>query len=426
MIKLRMYSRSLIINILDAKFLETFPEYCPQGQYNNTFIKYLYRYIRMNTYCGEHDELLRTLVNLQLTDSEFADTNIKEDTNRQTYTLTDDKIGFNDSKLTKIANIVKKYYNYSYHLISPNRIIFNISFGWLPVNTASWLNLLNDECMIDYYIDGITLRKNKHSILGAGPDSGFVCYRITSVREYDTIMFLADRASMIVEDGEELGKYTVATLMNELEGSKGATLNRIVEFDLDNFFYELGPYARNYLSTEQSTLIIQVPYKYAVGEYYRVFDVSNAIQIQSKNNVDENHQDNYFVAFNDPDFEGKFIKYNMKDRFKVADRIFSMGDSFITTLIQYVLGDFIWRTTDSKIIGYAQNLLNTLYGNALLNPNGVWSSDMSELVTRYKTNFTDTLFDDDVINKETEEAMLTDYRIRYPDLDANEELFNRW
>lgn len=62
---MKLYDRNIIVNILEAKLLSTFEDYCPQGEYNNRFIQYLYKYIRLNTYTGEHDSLLRQFVNLQ-------------------------------------------------------------------------------------------------------------------------------------------------------------------------------------------------------------------------------------------------------------------------------------------------------------------------------------------------------------------------
>lgn len=422
---LELYKKDLIVNILEAKLLESYENYFPQGQYNNKFITYLYQYIRDNTYSGEHDQLLRQFTTLIDTNPLFANTTVVESTDRQTYTLTDDT-GFTNEMMLEIEYIIKEYFNYSYKLISENRVIIQVKFGWLPQNTTSWLNLLNDECLIDYYIDGITLRPNTHSKLGGPPDSGFVCYRITAVKEYDTVMLLANKDAMGIEEDTVLPKYTVATLLDELEGSKGATLNRIVEFDLTNFFYELGPYSRNYLSAEKSTIIIQVPYEYAVGAYYYLYDVSSSVQIATNNNPDENHQDNFFVAFDNPNFDSMFTKYRLADLDEIVDKIFNHNDELTTTLIQYLLGDFIWRTTDSKIIAYAQNLLNTIFDNSQLVANGVWSDDMSLLVARFKTGAYNEFFDDDVIDKATEEEMIYQYKQITGHLDPNEQLFNEW
>lgn len=423
---MKLYDRNTIVNILEAKLLSTFEDYCPQGEYNNKFIQYLYKYIRLNTYTGEHDSLLRQFVSLQLNDPDFAKTSVVESTDRKTYTLTDDN-GFSSSMQTKINNIVKEYYNYNYVVLSENRIVVKVNFGWLPQNTSSWLNLLNDECLIDYYIDGITLRKNTHSTLGNNrPDSGYVCYLVTDMKEYDTLMFLADKKKMEIE-GLALPKYKVASLLTELRGTKGATLNRIAEFDLDNFFYEIGPYNQNYLSAEKSSVVIQVPYEYALGEYYYLYDVSNSVHINNQNNTQNpNALENFFVAFNDENFDSKFTKYKLKDKYKIANKIFSSSETLDTTLQQYLFGDFIWKTSDSKLIAFAQNLVNYLFGNSQLIPNGVWSDELSALVTRYKTGSeTSLLLDDDVIDMITEEAMVNEFK-NITGLDPNEELFNEW
>lgn len=420
---MELYEKNLIINILEAKLLESFNEYCPQGQYNNKFIKYLYKYIRENTYSGEHDELLRQFVNLQLSNPLFSNTKIKENTDRKTYVLIDDS-GISSTMLTEIAKIVKEYYNYNYNLISENKVEIKFNFGWLPQNTASWLNLINNECLVDYYIDGITLRPNTYSQLGhIKPDSGKMCYLIDSVNAYDTIMFLADKAKMDLNDF--IPKIKIASLLTELRGSKGATLNRIVEFDIDNCFYELGPYNQNYLSTTYSALVIEVPWELATDEYFYLYDVSNSVTINNSNNADPNNQNNFFVAFDNENFNNLFTKFKLKNKDKLAEKIFENGKKLGTSLIQYLLGDFIWRTSDSKLIAYSQNLINALFTNAQLKPNGIWSDALSSLITRYKTNAEISLFDDDVIDKATEEAMLTEYNIVYG-LDPNEELFSEW
>ena len=171
---MKMYERSLLIDMIEAKILEQFPEYYPQSQYNGMFIKYLYQYIRDNTYSGKHDQLYRELLTLK----QYSKTlDIKENTDKQTYVLTDNN-NFTSDVLTALSLILKNYYNYNYIVRSSNRIVFKVSFGWLPPNTGSFINLLNDETLIDYYIDGITLRPNTHKIYGGEPDSGFVCYKI--------------------------------------------------------------------------------------------------------------------------------------------------------------------------------------------------------------------------------------------------------
>ena len=421
-----LYKKDFITYILESRLCDEFEDYTPQGVVNNAFINYLYKYIRQNTYTGEHDKLLQQLVDLQLTNSNFKDTRIKEYTNRQTYEIIKDSSEISNDMLDNISSVMKSYYNYNYSMISKNKITIDVKFGWLPQNTASWLNLFNDECIIDYYIDNITLRPNTHTILGGPPDSGYVCYRITNIKEYDTIMFLVNKNIMDIEDDIELPKYKVASLLQEIEGSKGATLNRVVEFDLNNFFYELGPYVRNYLSTENSSLIIQVPWQYAVEDYYRVFDVSNLVNIGHNNNTDPNNQDNYFISFTNPFFNEMFTKFDISNLSNFVDLLLS-EDYFNDTLIQYLLGDFIWITSDSKLIAYAQNLMNKLYTNTNITINGVWSNELSDLVTKYKIGLSSVLsFSDDVIDKQTENYMIQAFKQMYPNVDPNEKLFKEW
>ena len=424
---MELYERNLMTNIIEARLLESYEEYCPQGQYNNKVISYLYKYIRDNTYSGEHDELLRQFTSLKLNNALFKNTEFKELVNRKTYTITDDT-GITAEMYDILFAIIREYYNYKFTVVSDNRIEVDVNFGWLPPNTASWLNLFNDECLIDYYIDGITLRPNTYSTLGTNrPDSGFVCYKISGIKEYDTIMFLANKKEMQIED-LDIPKFKVASVLNEIEGSKGATLNRIVEFNVDSFFYEIGPYNRNYLTTTDASVVIQIPYEYAVGSYYQVFDVSNSVKINNKNNIDANNQDNYFVLFSDPNFDSKFTRLNINNVKSVANELIEKGtNSFDTTLQQYVLGDFIWKTSDSKLVAYAQNLINSLFTNAQIISNGIWSKQLSELITRYKMNNKSLIsaFGDDVIDKITEENMLTEYK-QVTGQDPNVYLFNEW
>lgn len=423
---MKMYERSLIVNILEAKLLESYEDYYPQGQYNNVVINYLYRYIRDNTYTGEHYELAGELIKLKANNELFKNIVIKEDTNKKKFTLTDDTKEISSEMLTILSQLLKKYYNYDYVVISPNRIEFEVKFGWLPPNSASWLNLLNEENLIDYYIDGITLRKNTHSRINEKrPDSGYVCFRINSIKEYDTIMFLYNKELMEIE-GINLPKYKIATLLEEIEGSKGATLNRIVEFDLDNFFYELGPYNQNFISADDSSIIIQVPYDYAIANYYYLFDVTNNIKINNKNNANINDPENYFVAFSDPNFEDKFTKYDLKTREEIIHNMVDNDEGISDNLIQYILGDFIWKTSDSKLIAYLQNLINTIFGNSQLKSNGIWSENLSELIIKFKTDNNKTIFEDDVVDKETEKLMLNEYARITNNLDPNENCFNEW
>lgn len=414
---MKMYERSLLIDMIEAKILEQFPEYYPQSQYNGMFIKYLYQFIRNNTYSGKHDQLYRELLTLK----QYSNTlEIKENTDKQTYVLTDDN-DFTSETLTALSLILKNYYNYNYIVRSSNRIVFKVLFGWLPPNTGSFINLLNDETLIDYYIDGITLRPNTHKVYGGEPDSGFVCYKIGGIHEYDTIMFLINESLKFPEGS----KITFASLLEELEGSKGATLNRIAEVNPENAFYELGPYDQNYLSADNSYLIIQVPYNYAISEALYIFDVGRSVLINDKNDPDNiNDISNWYVAFSDPDYDNKFI-YNTLDKAKIDKIINDDTDILDTTLVQYLLGDFIWRTSDSKLIAYAQNLINALYPTAVLKPDGIWSEYLGNFIKQFKEAAgIYSIFDDDVIDKSTEELMITQYKRTF-NRDPNL-LFNEW
>lgn len=430
---MKLYEKNFIINIIEAKLLETFEDYSPQGIYNNKFISYMYDYIRLNTYSGEHNNLLEQFIVLKNTNNIFRNTLFVEKEDNKTFVITDDT-GITNEMYLEISNIVKNYYNYEYTVLSKNRIEIKINFGWLPPNTSSWLNLLNDECLIDYYIKGTTLIPNTHSTLGnKRPDSGYVCYKIDKVNSFDTIMFIADKASMEIE-GLNVD-ITVASLLNELKSSRSAILSRLVTLkDVENFFYELGSYANSYLSTEDTSLIIQVPYDYAISEYYYVFNVSNSVIINNKNDTtNPNSQDNYFVSFDNPNFSNMFIKNDLHDKTSdmlnsLVDRIISQKDKLDDTTIQYILGDFIWKTSDSKLIAYAQNLINAIDNNANLIPNGIWSEDLSKYIKKSKStdNENISLFDDDVLDKNTENILVSKFNEKYKDIDYNEQLFNEW
>lgn len=421
---MKILNKDFIINMLEARLLDFYYEYTPQSQYNSRFLDYLYRYIRDNIYTGQHYELLQKLNSLSTnaeTKDLFKNTTFDEDIDKQTYVITDDT-GITYEMYNAIQNIIKDYYNYKYVVLSNNRIEVKIGFGWLPSNTISWLNLFNDDSIIDYYIDGVTLKKNTKDNNGR-PNSGYVCFRFSSLKEYDTIMFLVNKSEVNNTNGE---KITFATLLTELEGSKGATLNRIVEFDLgDNAFYELGRYAQNYLTAEKSDLIIQIPYDYVIDDYFYLYDVTNIVRINNKNNEENlNSIDNYFVNFNNDNFNSMFIKYNLQDKESIEDNITKEAEQFNLSLLQYLLGDFIWKTADSKLIAYAQNLINAVLDSNLTS-NGVWSEELSNLITNYKKQ-KDTLYIDDVLDKKTEEYLLNDFIKINPDVDSNLVLFNEW
>lgn len=421
-----MIQNSLLLNIIETKLLEQYSDYCPQSEYNSTFVRYLYRYLKDNTYSGKHYGLLQDL--LLLKDIQPTLT-VKEKTDKSTYVITDDVIGISDSLFVEITNIVKKYNNYNFVVKSKNRIVVSVKFGWLPPNAGSWLNLLSNDNLIDYYIDGITLRPNVHTkYLNGAPDSGYVCYRLDSISEYNTIMFLINNV-----DNVDISDITFATLLIDIEGSKGATLNRIIKTTAENAFYELGPYNQNYLSTYVSSLIIQVPYSIAMQyeNLFYVFDVSNSVQINNKNNAEDlNSSDNWYVSFTDANYSTKFIK-NTINLDKIPLILQSQEELLDKILIRYVLGDFIWLTSDSKLIAYAQNLINAYAQEKITVSDGVWNDNLSNYIKNFKSKSNIvTLFDDDVLDIITEELIVTLYKNREHnrynvDVDTNK-FFNEW
>lgn len=415
--------KTMLFDAMEARLLDYFEDYNPQGYYNNKFVNYLYKYIRDNTYSGEHNDLLSDFNKLISYNELFKNTKVKEFTDRQTYQFTDDT-GITNEMLTLIIQILSKYYNYKFTLISENRVEVVVRFGWLPNNTTSWLNIIDgDSQIVDYYIDGVTLRPNKYTRNPAIPDSGYVCYLIENVKAYDTIMFLFDKAKL----KDKSVNIKVATLLTELRGSKGATLNRIAESNTkENFFYELGPYNQNYLTATYSALVIQIPWSYAVDEYYRLYDVTYNVKINPNNNPDPNNKDNFFVLFNDPDFDYMFSKLAIKNLNYIIDIMINKTDILDDVFVQYFFGDFIWKTSDSKLIAYIQNLINTLYKNAHIIVNGVWSDELAQFITRFKQSSSSSIYNDDVVDKITEEAMLHTYSSYYKNLDPNEELFTEW
>lgn len=373
---------------------------------------------------GTHTQLNNELRKLK----RLSDTLIVEkETDRHTYTIRE-KDGGDISKEIAIeaTNILKRYSNYVYVANSPDLIQFRVNFGWMPPNASSYLNILNEETLLDYYIDGVILRPNTHNRYGGPPESGYVCYRIPGVRQYNTIMFLKDK-DLVFEDGS---KIVFASLLNKLQGSKGATLNRIAEVDPVSAFYELGPYNQNYLTATDSSLIIQVPYQYAVSDMLFVYDVTGMIQINNQNNPeDPNAVENFYLPFDDEDFDSKVIfntvaKDNMQqivetDKFNILD----------TVVGQYLLGNFIWKTSDFKLISYAQNLIRAMYNDEYTGivVDGVWSDLLSDYIRRYKReNNIQAVFDDDVLDKTTERLMLFEYGRRNYGSDPNVDLFKEW
>lgn len=420
---------------METKLLESYPEYSPQNQYNNYFIKYLYNYLRDNTYAGRHSDLYRDLLELQ--QDKYKTVTVKENTDTQTFILTEtDESGFTETFEQDLIIILQKYNNYRFLVKSVNRIVVKVNFGWLPNNAGSWLNLLNSEAIIDYYIDGVTLVPNTHRTYSGAPDSGYVCYKIDSVNEYDNIAFLIKDSQKFASDV----RFTFASLLEELEGTKGATLNRIVTDIPQNTFYAVGPYKPNYISTEKSSLIIQVPYEYAISDSYYVFNVTNSVQINYKNSDKSTDKINFYVPFDisyydkktEEEYEELFTNYAF-NKDNIVSLINADTDIFSTQMIQYFFGDFIWRTSDSKLIAYLQQLLNTILSltdNKNMIANGVWSDTLSNYVIEYKKEKTElkqlaTAYIDDVVDKITEELMISDYKIMTNNSDPNL-LFCEW
>lgn len=417
---MELYKQSFYIDIVESRLLESYPDYAPQGQYNNKYISCLYRYLKDNLYVGTHTQLYNELQRLRSISESLI---VEKATDRQTYTLTD-KNGISKDIAKSVTSILKKYNNYKYIVNSEDMIKFKVNFGWMPPNSSSYLNLLNEETIIDYYIDGVTLRPNIHKSYNGRPDSGYICYKIDGVRQYNTIMFLLDK------DLNMEGNITFASLLTKLVGTKGATLNRIAQVEPKNAFYELGPYNQNYLTAVDSSLIIQVPYDYAVSEMMFVYDVSGSVLINEENNIaDPNHIDNFYVAFDDENYDSKFIYNNVskdviervieEDKFNILD----------TAVGQYILGDFIWRTSDYKLISYAQNLTKALFDGEYTGiiTDGVWSDKLSSYIKKYKDEHNIVaIFDDDVIDMTTEQIMLFDYKRKNSGSDPNVDLFKEW
>lgn len=416
---MKLYERSFFVNVIESKLLDEYSSYTPQNQYNNKFISCLYRYLKDNTYTGTHNELYKELKNL----SQYSNTlqvNIAAD--KQTFTIIDDE-GINEEVRKNLTNVLKKYSNYKYIVKSENVIQFKVMFGWLPQNASSYLNLLNEETLIDYYIDGITLKPNTHTMFGGAPDSGYVCYKINDIQEYNTVLFLINNALEIE------GNLKIASLLGQLKGSKGATLNRIVEFEPTNVYYELGPYNQNYLSATESSLIIQVPYEYSISEQLYVFDVSGSVTINNENNKeDPNDESNFFVKLGDENINTKLLQ-NLISENVIQSIVNNSSDILDTSISQYLLGNFIWKTADYKLISYLQNLVKTIFSDEQTGiiTDGCWSDKLSKYVRKFKQeNVATAVFDDDVVDKATEELMLFKFKSLNTGLDPNIYLFKEW
>ena len=47
---MELYEQSFYIDIIESRLLDSYPDYAPQGQYNNKYVSCLYRYLKDNIY----------------------------------------------------------------------------------------------------------------------------------------------------------------------------------------------------------------------------------------------------------------------------------------------------------------------------------------------------------------------------------------
>lgn len=459
---MKLYEKSFLVDIIESKLLDTYPDYYPQGQCNNIFIEYLYKYIIDNSYSDTHISLHNKLLKLK----EYSDTlSIVEDVNNKSFILSD-KIEISSVVKSELEKILLDYPSYEYDIYSSTRISFTIKFGWLPQSSTSFLNLLDDDNLINYHIDGTNLVPNTN-------DTSYLCYKI-NIREYQTILFLIDDTFEFSDNTE----ITVASLLTELEGTKGATLNRVKTIIPQSFFYEIGPYNDNYVSTEKSSIIIQIPYNYAVSSIYNVYDVTAAVKIlddwfvslDDYNIIDKNVNSNKFILTANEikpftifiEDSNKELRLNVHDDGKgnlIDDSNIIVGSidyskanfalnldnivypltvkytslykfnyNLINTInmfdseniikddiIRYVLGDFIWKTSEAKLIKYAENLINAVIEGNI----NFWSK-----VKTFKQQYKTSSVEDDCIDIYTEQQLRYLYKQLF-NKDPNL-LFNEW
>lgn len=430
---MKLYERSIFVDIIETKLLQRFPEYYPQGQANSFFINYFYKYLSENVFSFWHYETYNQLLKLK---EHQKDLEVQERIDLKTFDITSKSKKINNSVRLNLEKILQDYNDsYEYILKTDEKITIRFNYGWLPKTAISFLDIINNELLIDYHIeDNITLVPN------TADNKQYVCYKIDSVSAYDTILFLVDKEN-IQQDISDMN-ITFATLLTDLQGSKGSTLNRVVTTTVDNAFYEVGPYGTidshyeennfpNYLSTTRSSLIIQVPIELASlvdvfndNKLFLTYNLKNSVIINHKNSEDVNNFNNWFQNLSSTDIS-KFTKLNV-DLESINNLIKNSG-SILSDLIlkQYCFGDFIWKTSDSKLIVYAQNLVNYIY-SANLKTNGVWSNELSEYIKQFKKDYNkDYLINDDVLDKGTEQLMLFKYQ-QNTGLDSNEYLFKEW
>lgn len=414
-------NQSLVIDILEAKFLEIFPEYYSQKQYNEKFIEYLYKYIKKSIYSGTHDDLCLKLNQLK----KFSSTlRIEESIDKQTYTITDD-LGINSNILTSLDDILKEYYNYDYVVISNNRVTVKVNFGWLPPNTLGWLNLINDYCLLDYHISSdAKLVKNTYDPDDPFvPKDGLICYAIPNLSLGDNVMFLANLEAMNITQSTNLNVTVTTAVMNDNNYANALLEDRYIVQN-DNFYYRIAgeKYNRVY-NNPKRVLILQVPFKYAISSNFYLFNVSNAVKLKQQNQI---------VLFSYKNFKSYFDQFDMKNIDVLENIIFDSdyNGAFETTLLQLLFGDFIWKTSDSKLIAYAQNLVKTTIqeDTSSIKTNGIWTTELSNVVKQFKSKLEPsiaTIYNDDVIDKITETALLDVFK-KSNDLDPNNVLFNKY
>ena len=490
---------SLIFNLLKSKLLQDNNLYTYNNNYNTFFSQDVYNYINNNIYNGSHDDFYRDLLTLKEIDNTL---NIIENTDKKTF----DIIGTITPEITSQLNdILRQYPNRRYRVISETNITIELNFGYLPTTTASTINLLADENLIDYSINGITLAPNDNNN-GTPILNKNVCYLIEGIQEFSTVLILFNVLDETILNNSDK-TIIIASLLDELRGTQGATLNRIIDNSFTDCFYEVGPYDISYLSTTDVSLVIQVPYDYIVEnkvEIY-VYDITSAVEINNTNNNYINHSDNWYIDINNyrdnytnlinninesiittmenvelkeyPNdstlqivytgnsndtgvviqeietqlttllnntpytyttrnniitiTDTRFIKNNFNSNIITNKNNLSLlQDTSDTRLLQYIFGDFIWKTSDAKLIAYAQNLLNLIYPDLRLKSNGIWTDNLGNAIMRYKeenikeNDYTYYVYDD-VLDKNTEQVMIDNIKNTNSDFDYNN-LFNEW
>lgn len=401
-----MYEKSMIVDMIEAKLLEAYPEYYPQGQYNNFLIQYLYKYIKTNTYTGNHVSLYKDLLDLC---KNYKNTFIQEDSDKQTYKITSNSESISNDFIKNLNNILQKYSsNYEYIIKATNRVVVKMHFGYLPKSAKSCLNLLNNETIIDYHIDNGKLIANTED-----NNTKNVCFYIKDFNVNSTIMFLTKKSNSIPSEAKMF--FATVSVRDNLS-LDNVTLQHIVENkDIVDSFYSLGfDNKYNGQKTEKVNLIIQIPYAYITQSYY-VYDVSDLVSLT---------KEYVYVPFDDDSYE--YLYLNRDNATKIIN---SNTDIFSIRLIQFIFGDFIWKTADSKLIAYIQNLVRSLDMSNLDVSNGIWSDDLEKAITDYKENNAslnnNIVFYDGVVNKDIELTMINSFKLKNNNENPNN-LFNQW